>query len=126
MVGAFRFFKQSAGRGYFADVEVEIAPAMSEVVPDVAFDMNHQSSLPAEWLVAAERGCRDGLAALNSVTPPVGKQFNVRITRLVFTWVDTTADAVYAASYLAVVTAAGVQSRFELYRDTEWRVRIRD
>lgn len=132
MVGAFRFFKQTAGQGYFAEVGVELAPAVPavvegepEVTPEVTFDTDHQSSLPAEWLAAAERGCRDALAALGSVTPLAGQRFNVRIMRLVYTWVDTTADAVYAASYLAVVSAAGMQSRFELYRDTKWRVRTR-
>ena len=85
--------------------------------------MGDQPPLPSEWLAAADRGCRDALGALNSLAPPVGTGFHVRFTRLVFTWVDTTADAVYAASYLAVVTAAGARSRFELYRDTEWLVR---
>lgn len=125
MMGAFRFFRQLAGRGYFAEVQVEVTPT-SAVGAGVAFDMSDQPSLPAEWLAAAERGCRDAVAALGLLTPPLGTGFQVRITRLVSTWVDTTEDAVYAASYLAVVTAAGVRSRFELYHDVQWRVRPHD
>lgn len=122
MIGAFRFFKQFAGRCYFADVQVEVVPT-SAVGSGVAFDTSAQPRLPAEWLAAADRGCRDAVAALSSLTPSVGTGFQVRITQLVFTWVDTTEDAVYAASYLAVVTAVGVRSKFELYHDIEWRVR---
>lgn len=126
MVGAFRLLKQVAGRCYFAAVEVTIVPSTSAVVPEVAFETNDQNRLPAEWLAAADRGGRDAIAALKLLTPPVGTDFHVQFTRLVFTWVDTTADAVYAASYLAVATAAGAQSRFELYHDTEWLVRAYD
>ena len=126
MVGAFRFFKQSDGRGHFADIEVDLEPAACATVSRVTFDVQDQTQYPAEWLAAAERGCRDALAALSATTPTAEAGFQVRITRLGFTWVDTAADAVYAASYLAVVTAAGERSRFELYRDTQWRVRACD
>lgn len=126
MVGAFRLFKQSAGLGYFADVGVDVVSTSSEGEPDVTLEMSNQAYVPTEWIAAAEQGCRDALAVLKTRMLLAGKSFQVRITRLVFTWVDTTADAVYAASYLAVATAAGVQSKFELYRDTQWRVRTRD
>lgn len=126
MVGAFRLFKQVAGRAHFANVEVELVPVTSAARYEVIFDVSSQSPPPEQWRAAAERGCSDALAALRNLVLPVAEGISVRVTRLDYTWVDTNADAVYAASYLAVVAAAGVQSRFELFRDPEWRVRLRD
>lgn len=76
MIGAFRFFKQSDGRGHFADMEVELTPATCAAVSSVTFGMPDKTQYPAEWLAASERGCRDALAALSAMTPPAEARFH--------------------------------------------------
>ena len=123
MMGRYRLFKQVDGIPYFADVEVEVLWVTSSL-PTVDLYMTSPAP-PMEWLVAAERGARDAVMALALGIPRDGRCVRVNITRVTTTWTDTTEDAIYAASYLAVVDAVGAQARFELYRDTAWGVRPR-
>jgi hypothetical protein len=123
MMGRYRLFKQVAGTPYFADVEVELSWVLSSG-PSIDLSMTSPAP-PRGWLFAAERGARDAVEALDASSPRDGRCVRVQIVRLTTTFADTTEDSVYAASYLAVVDAAGAQARFELYRDTEWRVRLR-
>jgi hypothetical protein len=123
MRGSYRLFKQASGRTYFAEVEVELLTATTDLPAGVFIDAPADVALPSEWLIAAEAGCRDALLALHSKGLADPSQLRIRVLRLLTNWVDTTDDAIYVATYLAAAAAAGVPRQFEVFRDDRWRVR---
>jgi hypothetical protein len=105
----YRLFRQVAGRGSFAEVELEVLADQPLEAVAATRDVDEA------WIDTAKEGAIEGLALL-AVT---GK---VVVTDLVTTYVDTTADAVRAAAAMAVARSLGRGSELRLEHHGVWRV----
>ncbi|MBA3546447.1 MAG: hypothetical protein H0T76_08200 [Nannocystis sp.] len=103
-----RIRQQIEGRGSFADVWVCIS---------AEGEGSDLANTPSEWIAAAERGIQSALAAVGR-TPP-----QVSLLRVIYTYVDTTEDAAYAAAFMATAKLLDKDKEFQLSRrDGKWCV----
>jgi hypothetical protein len=126
MKGDYKLLRQGGGRGAFAHVFVEItlwAGAAHQV--SVYVDPNDTATLAPEqdptWFEAAIAGCHRSMQTLEA-SAVVQRKYHVRITALHVNLVDTQADAITAAAYLAVAAAFQAQDRFQLVFSDQWHV----
>src|SRR4051812_1554637 len=126
MKGNYKLLRQGGGRGAFAHVFVEITPSAGAAHQvSINVDPNDTSTLAPEqdppWFEAAIAGCHRSMQALEA-RAVVQRKYHVQITALYVNVVDTQADAITAAAYLAVAAAFQAQGRFQLIFSEQWHV----
>ena len=108
---AYRLFRQTKGRTFFAEVAVGREA-------DISAELG---KAPEEWVTAA----REGVATASATLGSQGST-DIKLCDVKGTWVDTTHDVVYVAAIMAVMRFLGREEQLEpVYADGKWVVRER-
>lgn len=116
--GEYKLVRQIQGRGAFAHVSVLVDPAVASAA-DVSV-ADSMDSFP-DWINAATGACTRILEVLRT-QGIADRTTRIVVTDLVGTYVDTSADAIEAASVLAVANAFGLLDEMVLQYDQRWHV----
>jgi hypothetical protein len=121
--GEYRLSRIGGGRLGFAHVFVHVTrwdhPTTQVVIDNAAktaiFDYE------PEWAHAALQGCYDAVQSLLTDEHAL-ETYHIQITALRYITVDTVADAVRAAAFLATVMAFDKQDAFYLSFQDGWKI----
>lgn len=109
----YRIWRQVDGVPSFAEVEVSLGE-------DGGFEPL-STEIPAGWVEMARSGIASALGMMGESLP------RPELRRLVFSFVDTTDDSVFAAAFLATARLLGREGEFSLRRISgRWSISHRD
>ena len=122
MIGDYRLFRQVNGFGAFAHIYVEVLNWDGQGDQILASsEIKIQAPIDLEWLAGAIKGCAEALNAIKLKGINIEHQC-VYITQMLTTDIDTTANATYAAAFLATIKAWDMLDEFKPVSPNDWKV----
>jgi len=117
MNGEFKLWRQIHGKGSFAHVGVSVVTSADDRDVSIAHSVE---SFP-DWKDAAQGACTRCLEIFRA-HGAASSTTRVIVTSLIWTDVDTTVDAIEAATALAMANALGLHGECVLQYDERWHV----